>query len=217
MDGRRIRRDPIARPPGHHARADRGSGFCYVNNTAAAAERLRSTFPRVAILDVDAHHGDGTQQIFYSRADVLTVSIHADPKNYYPFFTGYADEKGYGAGEGFNVNLPLTHGSGGGAMMAAVDAGCRQIRTFGADALVVALGFDAHARDPIGVLKLEAPDFGDIGSRVRDLALPTLIVQEGGYAIEVLGDCRISDVPFPRNARSNVTRVSCDASANAAR
>ena len=179
----------LCRPSGHHARADRATGFCYVNNTAVAAERLRSTFPRVAILDVDAHHGDGTQQIFYSRSDVLTISIHADPKNYYPFYTGYVEEGGYGAGEGFNVNLPLAHGSGGSAMMSAVETACRRIQEFKADAVVVALGFDAHARDPIGVLKLEAPDFGDIGARVRALSLPTLVVQEGGYAIDVLGDC----------------------------
>ena len=179
----------LCRPSGHHARADRASGFCFVNNTAAAAQQLRSRFARVAILDVDAHHGDGTQQIFYSRADVLTISIHADPRNYYPFFTGYAGEQGHGDGNGFNLNLPLAHGATGDAMMAAVDRACERIREFGADALVVALGFDAHARDPIGVLRLEARDFGAIGARVRQLALPTLIVQEGGYAIEVLGDC----------------------------
>lgn len=179
----------LCRPSGHHARADRASGFCFVNNTAVAAQRLRSTFNRVAILDVDAHHGDGTQQIFYSRADVLTVSIHADPKNYYPFFTGYTGETGIGEGEGFNLNLPLAHGSTGGTMMTAVDTACARIQQFGAEALVVALGFDAHARDPIGVLKLEAGDFGAIGRRVRELQLPTLVVQEGGYAIDVLGDC----------------------------
>lgn len=179
----------LCRPSGHHARADRASGFCFVNNTAVAAQQLRSAFNRIAILDVDAHHGDGTQQIFYSRADVLTVSIHADPKNYYPFFTGYTGETGIGEGEGFNLNLPLAHGSTGSAMMTAVDTACDRIQQFGADALVVALGFDAHARDPIGVLKLEADDFGAIGRRVRELRLPTLVVQEGGYVIDVLGEC----------------------------
>ena len=179
----------LCRPSGHHARADRASGFCFVNNTAVAAQRLRSAFNRVAILDVDAHHGDGTQQIFYSRADVLTVSIHADPKHYYPFFTGYTGETGIGEGEGFNLNLPLAHGSTGRAMIPAVDSACNRIQQFGAEALVVALGFDAHARDPIGVLKLEAEDFGAIGRRVRELRLPTLVIQEGGYAIDVLGDC----------------------------
>lgn len=179
----------LCRPSGHHARADRASGFCFVNNTAVAAQRLRNRYSRVAILDVDAHHGDGTQQIFYSRPDVLTISIHADPNNYYPFFTGYIGETGYGAGEGFNVNLPLAHGATGDAMTAAVETACERIEQFKAEALVVALGFDAHARDPIGVLKLEAVDFGRIGKRVRQLELPTLVVQEGGYAVEVLGEC----------------------------
>lgn len=179
----------LCRPSGHHTRADRASGFCYVNNTAAAAQRLRAAFRRVAILDVDAHHGDGTQQIFYARPDVLTISIHADPHNYYPFFTGYGHETGIGDGAGFNLNLPLAHGSTGAAMMTAVDGAAEEIRTFGADALVVALGFDAHARDPIGVLKLESEDFGGIGERIKGLGLPTVVVQEGGYAVEVLGDC----------------------------
>lgn len=179
----------LCRPSGHHTRADRASGFCYLNNTAAVAQRLRATFTRVAILDVDAHHGDGTQQIFYSRPDVLTISIHADPRNYYPFFTGYSNEIGIGDGAGFNLNLPLAHGSTGAAMFTAVDKAAEAIRAFGADALVVALGFDAHARDPIGVLKLEARGFGGIGARVNALGLPTVIVQEGGYAVDALGDC----------------------------
>ncbi len=179
----------LCRPSGHHARADRASGFCFLNNTAIAAERLRSAFERVAILDVDAHHGDGTQQIFYSRPDVLTISIHADPTNYYPFFTGYEGERGIGAGEGFNLNLPLAHGATGDAMFAAVDRAAAAISAFSADVIVVALGFDAHARDPIGVLKLEAGDFAGIGARVRGLHLPTLVVQEGGYAIDAIGDC----------------------------
>ena len=182
----------LCRPSGHHARSDRATGFCFLNNTAIAAQRLRSTFGRVAILDVDAHHGDGTQQIFYTRSDVFTVSIHADPSNYYPFFTGYAHERGVGEGEGFNLNLPLPHGSGGQAMCDAVDRAMDAIARVGADALVVALGFDAHAQDPIGVLTLNAPDFGAIATRVRAAGLPTLIVQEGGYAIDVLADCLIA-------------------------
>lgn len=179
----------LCRPSGHHARADRASGFCFLNNTAIAAQRLRSTFDRVAILDVDAHHGDGTQQIFYARPDVLTVSIHADPANYYPFFTGYERERGHGEGEGFNVNLPLAHGSGRDAMFAGVDRAIGIIQQFRADALVIALGFDAHARDPIGVLKMESNDFAGIASRVKALGLPTLVVQEGGYAIDAIADC----------------------------
>ena len=179
----------LCRPSGHHARADRATGFCYLNNTAMAAQRLRGRFGRVAVLDVDAHHGDGTQQIFYGRADVLTVSIHADPTDYYPFYTGYPDETGLGAGEGFNLNLPLCHGAGGDAMTAAIKTASARIRAFAPDVLVLALGYDAHAADPIGVLRLDTPDFGRIGRQVAELALPTLVVQEGGYAIEAIGSC----------------------------
>lgn len=179
----------LCRPSGHHARSDRATGFCYLNNTAIAAQRLRSSFGKVAILDVDAHHGDGTQQIFYTRPDVLTVSLHADPSNYYPFFTGYADERGVRAGEGANLNLPLAHGTGIEAFAAAVEKASKAIRDFGAEVLVVALGYDAHIADPIGVLKLDSGDFGVVGNQVRALGLPTLVVQEGGYAVEVLGDC----------------------------
>lgn len=179
----------LCRPSGHHARADRSSGFCYLNNTAIAAQRLRSKFKKVAILDVDAHHGDGTQQIFYRRNDVLTISVHADPTNYYPFFTGYEDERGNGPGEGFNLNLPLAHGAGGAEMAAAVDRAGRAISEFGADVVIVALGYDAHKDDPIGVLKLDAADFSTIGEKVKGFGLPTLVVQEGGYAIEAIGDC----------------------------
>ncbi|KRE18139.1 acetylpolyamine aminohydrolase [Bosea sp. Root381] len=179
----------LCRPSGHHARADRSSGFCYLNNTAIAAQRLRSKFKKVAILDVDAHHGDGTQQIFYRRDDVLTISVHADPVNYYPFFTGYEDERGNGPGEGFNLNLPLPHGGGGKEMAAAVDKAGQAMRDFGAEVLIVALGYDAHKDDPIGVLKLDAADFGTIGEKVKGFGLPTLVVQEGGYAIEAIGDC----------------------------
>jgi acetoin utilization deacetylase AcuC-like enzyme len=179
----------LCRPSGHHARADRATGFCYLNNSAVAAQRLLGRFAKVAVLDVDAHHGDGTQQIFYGRADVLTVSIHADPSDYYPFFTGYAHETGAGAGEGFNVNLPLSHGAGGEVFTATLEAASARIRDFGAQALVVALGYDAHRLDPIGVLRLETEDFSRIGAQVAALGLPTVVVQEGGYAIEAIGGC----------------------------
>lgn len=179
----------LCRPSGHHARTDRASGFCFLNNTAIAAERLCRRHGKVAVLDVDAHHGDGTQQVFYARPDVLTVSIHADPSRYYPFFTGYDHERGTGAGIGYNLNLPLPHGADGEVALAAVDRAIEAIRRFEPDALVVALGFDAHAQDPIGVLKLEAADFAAIAARIRRLRLPMLVVQEGGYAVDVIGDC----------------------------
>ena len=177
----------LCRPSGHHARADRASGFCYLNNSAIAAQRIAATGARVAILDVDAHHGDGTQQIFYRRGDVLTVSIHADPDSYYPFYTGYAHETGHGPGTGANLNLPLPHGSGIEAMERALDIALARIRDFGAEVLVVALGFDAHEEDPIGVLKLTSADFARVGAAIAAIGLPTLAVQEGGYAVDAIG------------------------------
>lgn len=179
----------LCRPSGHHARADRASGFCYVNNAAVAAECLRKAFDRVAVIDVDAHHGDGTQTIFYARDDVLTVSIHADPAAYYPFFTGYAHERGVDAGEGCNLNLLLAPGAGDAEITAATRSAVRAAMDFGAKALVVALGFDSHADDPIGVLKVSTRGFRAVGETLGALGLPTVIVQEGGYALPVLGDC----------------------------
>ena len=178
----------LCRPSGHHARPDRASGFCYVNNSAVAAARLRTRHAKVAVLDVDTHHGDGTQEIFYRRADVLTVSIHTDPTGYYPFFTGYADETGSGAGQGHNLNLPLPPGSGGEVFLGALDGALALIRAFAPGALVVAQGFDAHRQDPLGVLGLTTDDFGDIARRIAAIGLPTVLVQEGGYAVDVIGD-----------------------------
>ncbi|MDJ1159189.1 histone deacetylase family protein [Chelatococcus sp. SYSU_G07232] len=179
----------LCRPSGHHARADRATGFCYLNNSAIAAERLLSRHARVAVLDVDAHHGDGTQEVFYRRADVLTVSIHVDPNDYYPFYIGYADEGGVGEGEGRNINLPLAPGAADAEFHAAVDRAAERIGAFGAEALVVALGYDSHREDPIGLLKVSTEGFRGIGERVRAIGLPTVVVQEGGYQISVIGDC----------------------------
>jgi len=179
----------LCRPSGHHARADQANGFCYLNNTAIAAQHLRTRFGRVAVLDVDAHHGDGTQEIFYRRADVMTVSIHVDPNAYYPFFTGYAHERGHGEGEGYNLNIPLHPQSRDPAMFKAVERGLEAVRAFGAEVLVVALGYDSHRDDPIGLLDVSTSAFGEIGRLVRSVRLPTLVVQEGGYQISVIGDC----------------------------
>jgi acetoin utilization deacetylase AcuC-like enzyme len=141
----------------------------------------------VAVLDVDAHHGDGTQQIFYERADVLTVSTHADPAGYYPFYSGYADERGSGAGEGCNLNLPLAHGSGNAEFATALAHGCQAVQRFAPAALVLALGFDTYHDDPISVLKLDFDAYRLVGQQVRALNLPTVVVQEGGYMVEALG------------------------------
>ncbi|MDH1304447.1 MULTISPECIES: histone deacetylase family protein [unclassified Achromobacter] len=177
----------LCRPSGHHAHRDRAGGFCYLNSSAAAASRLLQTWSKVAVLDVDAHHGDGTQNIFYQRGDVMTVSLHADPAAYYPFYTGYAHERGYGAGEGCNLNLPLPHGSGNDAFLRALDTALAALDGYAPQALVLALGFDTYKDDPISVLKLDIDAYRDIGARVASLGLPTVIVQEGGYMVEAIG------------------------------
>jgi acetoin utilization deacetylase AcuC-like enzyme len=178
----------LCRPPGHHAFADVAGGFCFLNNSAIAAQRLRSNAARVAILDVDLHHGNGTQGIFYARPDVLTVSIHADPARFYPFFWGHADERGEGAGLGANLNLPLPRKSGDDRFLEALETGLRRVRSFAPEALVIALGLDAFEGDPFGGLSITTPGFARIAERIAMLRLPTVIVQEGGYLAGALAD-----------------------------
>jgi acetoin utilization deacetylase AcuC-like enzyme len=171
----------LCRPPGHHAYADSAGGFCFINNSAIAAARMRAaTGGPVAILDIDVHHGNGTQGIFYGRADVLTVSVHADPSDYFPFYAGYADETGTGEGAGFNRNLPLPPGSGDAPWLEAAIAAHRP------RALVVALGLDAAADDPIGALKVTRSGFAGAAERIARAGLPTALVQEGGYLCAAL-------------------------------
>lgn len=177
----------LCRPPGHHAFADMAGGFCYLNNSAIAAQLLRGKYGKVAIVDVDLHHGNGTQGIFYARGDVLTVSIHADPANFYPFFWGHADEVGEGAGKGANLNLPLPLGSGDDAFLSALDIGLKKVESFGAEALVVALGLDAFAGDPFAGLAVTEDGFRRIAARLARLQLPSVLVQEGGYLCPELG------------------------------
>ncbi|MEX0645557.1 MAG: histone deacetylase family protein [Parvularculaceae bacterium] len=178
----------LSRPPGHHARQDAAAGFCYINNGAVAAVRLQKKFGKIAILDVDLHHGNGTQDIFYERNDVLTISIHADPARFYPFFWGAAAEKGRGPGDGFNLNLPLPRGSGDAVFLAALDTALARIDAFGADALVIALGLDAFEGDPFGGLGVTTQGFSRIGGAIGGaIARPTVIVQEGGYLCDALG------------------------------
>ena len=177
----------LARPPGHHAARDYAAGFCYLGNTAIAAEALTQRFKRVAILDVDVHHGNGTQDIFYDRSDVLTVSIHADPVRFYPFFWGHASERGTGDGEGFNVNLPLIRGTADNDYLQSLEAAIDDISRFSPDALVVALGLDAFEGDPLRGLAITTGGFGRIGRRIGEMKLPSVIVQEGGYLSDALG------------------------------
>ncbi|TPL81962.1 histone deacetylase family protein [Mesorhizobium sp. B2-3-13] len=178
----------LCRPPGHHAFADVAGGFCFINNSAVAAQILRKQAARVAILDVDLHHGNGTQGIFYARPDVLTVSLHADPVRFYPFFWGHAHERGEGPGLGYNFNLPLPRKSADAAFLEALGVAFQRIRAFSPDALVVALGLDAFEGDPFGGLSVTTPGFSRIGEAIAGLGLPTVIVQEGGYLCDGLGD-----------------------------
>ena len=179
----------LCRPPGHHASRDYCGGYCYLNNAAIAAQSLLDAGgTRVAILDVDYHHGNGTQSIFYDRDDVLFVSIHADPDEEYPYFLGYADETGVGRGAGYNLNLPLPVGTGAAEWFDALSVACERVVQHRADALVVSLGVDTFERDPISCFKLETRDYLRVGERVAALGLPTLFVLEGGYALDEIAE-----------------------------
>ncbi|MDO8982266.1 histone deacetylase family protein [Cypionkella sp.] len=178
----------LCRPPGHHAFAELAGGFCYLNNSGIAAQRLTDAGRRVAILDVDLHHGNGTQGMFYARGDVLTVSLHAHPERFYPFFWGYAEEFGAGAGVGANLNLPLTRGTGDAGFLGALAQGIERVQAWGADTLVLALGLDAFEGDPFAGLSVTTPGFAAIGQAVAAMGLAVVIVQEGGYLCPELGD-----------------------------
>ena len=178
----------LCRPPGHHAAHASFGGYCFLNNAALAAQHLvECGIGRVAVLDVDYHHGNGTQDIFWERGDVFFASIHGTPETEYPFYLGYADERGAGAGEGQTLNLPLPRGTGWAAYVAALDAALDAIARFGAGALVVSLGVDTFEGDPISAFRLGAERFPEIGARLASLQLPTVLVQEGGYAVAEIG------------------------------
>jgi len=178
----------LCRPPGHHAGADYMGGYCYLNSAATAAEAaLAAGKRRVAILDVDYHHGNGTQDIFYGRGDVLFVSIHADPVTDYPFYWGHADETGEGEGEGATLNLPLPRGAALAHYEPALGRALERIAAFAPDFLICSYGADTYAGDPISHFRLETDDYPPIARRIASLGLPTLIVMEGGYAVDRLG------------------------------
>jgi acetoin utilization deacetylase AcuC-like enzyme len=178
----------LTRPPGHHAGSDFFGGYCFLNNAALAAQALRDGgAARVAVLDVDYHHGNGTQSIFYERSDVLTVSIHGDPRTEYPFFIGHADECGAGVGLGFNLNLPLPRGTGYARWRESLQTGLTAIENFGAQALVVSLGVDTFEGDPISGFTLRSDDYFQVGEDIAATGLPTVFVFEGGYAVAEVG------------------------------
>jgi acetoin utilization deacetylase AcuC-like enzyme len=178
----------LTRPPGHHAGADFFGGYCFINNAAGAAQAcIDDGAGRVSVLDVDYHHGNGTQSIFYERADVLVQSIHGDPKTEYPYYLGHADETGSGGGTGFNWNYPLPAGTDAATWFDALEAACSRIRGFRPEVLVVSLGVDTFVRDPISKFRLDTPDYLQLGARLAALRLPTLFVLEGGYAVAEIG------------------------------
>lgn len=179
----------LCRPPGHHAGRGMFGGYCFLNNAALAAQRLRDAgLARVAVLDVDYHHGNGTQEIFWNRDDVLFVSIHGDPNTEYPFFLGHADERGAGAGEGYNHNFPLPRGTDWAGYAAALETALGHVVDYAPQALVVSLGVDIFEGDPISQFRLGAADFPRLGAHIAALDLPTVLVQEGGYAVAEIGD-----------------------------
>ncbi|RJF85026.1 histone deacetylase family protein [Azospirillum cavernae] len=178
----------LCRPPGHHAGRAYYGGYCFLNNAAIAAQSLRDNgAARVAVLDVDYHHGNGTQEIFWERGDVLFVSLHADPIDEFPYFSGHADETGAGAGAGATLNLPLPWGTDWAAYAEALAVAARRIGDFAPDALVVSLGADTYGGDPISRFRLLSEDFLRMGAALAAMNLPTLFVMEGGYAVADLG------------------------------
>ena len=180
----------LTRPPGHHAGADFFGGYCFLNNAALAAQTLRDAgHARVAVLDVDYHHGNGTQSIFYERGDVLTVSIHGDPMTEYPFYLGHADERGAGAGQACNLNLPLPRGTQFRAWRQALQAALQAVLAFAPTALVVSLGVDTFEGDPISGFGLKSADYLQVGQDIAAALgrLPTVFVFEGGYAVDEVG------------------------------
>ena len=181
----------LCRPPGHHAGPGYYGGFCLLNNAAIAATALRR-LGRVAVVDVDFHHGNGTQEVFWEDPTVLYVSLHGDPAGHYPHFTGAHDETGGGPGRGATRNLPLPDGTGDGDYLLALTAAAEAVAGFDAAVLVVSLGFDTFDGDPLGTFRLSQDGYRRIGRLLAGLELPTLLVQEGGYALGAIGACAVA-------------------------
>ena len=178
----------LCRPPGHHASKDQYGGYCFFNNIAIAAEKLiEKGANRIFILDIDFHHGNGTQSIFYDRSDVFFASLHGDPLEAFPHFLGHASEEGTGEGIEYNCNYPMPPGTTYETWTKVLDEAISKIQTFKPDALLVSLGVDTYENDPISFFKLQSNDFFDVGRKIASINLPTLFVMEGGYAIKEIG------------------------------
>jgi len=177
----------LCRPPGHHASRSSFGGYCYYNNAAIVAKRWRAR-GRVVIVDIDFHHGNGTQSIFYRDDQVLFISVHGDPKAFYPYFSGFAEEKGRGIGKGFNKNIPLPAGVDGQEYLRVIDQEViPEIQAFNPRFLILSAGFDTFRDDPIGRFTLLTPDYAELAARFARLRLPTVVLQEGGYFVDKLG------------------------------
>jgi acetoin utilization deacetylase AcuC-like enzyme len=188
LDGERLAY-ALCRPPGHHATSTNYGGYCFFNNASIAAHHIAATTgTKVSVLDVDYHHGNGTQEIFYERGDVQYVSLHGDPTRAYPYTIGYADETGAGAGAGCNLNLPLPARIGDDAYLVALATGLDAITRFGPSTVVVSLGMDTFLTDPICDFSLTTDGFARCGRAVGEVGLPTVVVQEGGYDVDALGE-----------------------------
>lgn len=181
----------MCRPPGHHAECSMAGGYCYINNAAIAAENL-SKSGRVAVLDIDFHHGNGTQDIFYNRDDVFTISIHANPHDKFPHFTGFSNETGIGKGNGANLNIPLPLGTDENSFTKSLKVALEKISVYTPEYLVIAFGADTHIKDPIGGFRLTTPYYSHISKMIKQLNTPTMIVQEGGYNSSFLGEVIVS-------------------------
>ena len=178
----------LTRPAGHHARKDRAGGFCYLNNAAIAAEHLRTKYAKVAIIDTDMHHGQGIQEIFYERDDVLYASVHGSPVNFYPVVAGHENERGRGKGFMYNYNFPMPHGSSEQVFMDNVDKALDVVRTFAPDVVVHVLGFDVYVDDPQAKCAVSTQGFTELAAKIRSLGIPTMVLVEGGYLVEKLED-----------------------------
>ena len=177
----------LCRPPGHHAGSAYGGGYCFLNNAAIASVYLQSVLGKVALVDIDFHHGNGSQDIFYETDQVLYVSIHGHPEDYFPYFWGFSSEKGHGPGKGFNFNFPLREG-GSSTYLKTLETATEVVADFKPHALVLSAGFDTFHEDPIGDFRLHQKDFESIGRVISKLDRPTIIVLEGGYFIPELGN-----------------------------
>ncbi|MBK1851053.1 MULTISPECIES: histone deacetylase family protein [unclassified Marinobacter] len=178
----------LCRPPGHHAHADLFGGYCFFNNAAIAAQAFRDQgYERVAVLDVDFHHGNGTQAIFYDRSDVLTISLHGDPDLVFPHFLGFEDETGDGEGKGYNLNMIYPPGTPYSEWSKGLETACKRIADFQPSALIIALGVDTFEEDPISFFKLKSKDYVSLGERIAQLGLPTVFTMEGGYDVDAIG------------------------------